>query len=272
MISSKSNEQVKFLTSLKNKKYREKYSKYIIEGIKIVGEMMDLGGIAPSESIVYSKELLENVPGGLELLDKINNSSLELVEVSKDVFSYISDTETPQGVLIVKDIHKLSDEEKKNKIIQLIDKNEKFLVLDRVSDSGNLGTIIRSAVTFGIDCIICLRGTADIYNPKVVRSTMGAIEKIGIVYIDEIEFKEISKLLIDSGYNIVGTHLHAKKYLGQLSKAKNNVFVMGNEANGMSKAIENMCTELIKIPISNAQESLNVAVATGICLYFDYVD
>lgn len=270
MINSKSNEQIKFIASLKSKKYREKYSKYIIEGVKLVGEMMDLEGVAPSESIVYSKDLLETVAGGKNLLEKIKEEKVPALEVSSEVFKYVSDTETPQGALIVKNIKHLSTEEKMAKISNIIKNNGKFLVLDKVQDAGNLGTIIRSAVTFGIDSVLCIKGTTDIYSPKVVRSTMGAIEKTNVFYVDEIEFKNITELLIDSNYNIVGTDLSAKKYLAELNKKRNIVFVMGNEANGISDYAKNLCTDLIKIPISNMQESLNVAVATGICLYFDY--
>lgn len=99
---------------------------------------------------------------------------------------------------------------------------------------------------------------------------MGAIEKVSIFYVDEQEFKNISKMLTQNNYDIVGTDLSAKKYLSELDKNKNIVFVMGNEANGISNCTKDECTQLIKIPISNMQESLNVAVATGICLYYAY--
>lgn len=139
MVNSKSNEQVKLIASLKNKKYREKYSKYVIEGVKLVGEMIDLEGILPSESIVYSKELLETVAGGKELLAKLQNENISMLEVSSDIFNYISDTETPQGVLIVKNMKSLSESEKISKVSSIIDNNGKFLVLDRIQDARKLG-------------------------------------------------------------------------------------------------------------------------------------
>lgn len=139
MVNSRSNEQVKLIASLKNKKYREKYSKYVIEGVKLVGEMIDLGGILPSESIVYSKELLETVAGGKELLAKLQNENISILEVSSDIFNYISDTETPQGVLIVKNMKCLSENEKISKIFNIIDSNGKFLVLDKIQDARKLG-------------------------------------------------------------------------------------------------------------------------------------
>lgn len=102
MINSKSNETVKMLASLKDKKHREKHLKYIVEGVKLVGEMMDLEGVTPSESIVYSADMLKQVAGGKQLLERIGKSNLHAIEVSADIFKYISDTETPQGVLCVK--------------------------------------------------------------------------------------------------------------------------------------------------------------------------
>lgn len=139
MANSKSNEQVKLIASLKNKKYREKYSKYVIEGVKLVGEMIDLEGILPSESIVYSEELLETVAGGKELLAKLQNENISMLEVSSDIFNYISDTETPQGVLIVKNIKCFTVNEKISKISSIIDNNGKLLVLDRIQDARKLG-------------------------------------------------------------------------------------------------------------------------------------
>lgn len=138
MINSKSNEQIKLIASLKSKKYREKYSKYTIEGVKLVGETMDLEGVAPSESIVYSKDLLETVAGGKNLLEKIKEEKVPTLEVSSEVFKYVSDTETPQGVLIVKNIKYPSTEEKMTKISNIIKNNGKFLVLDKVQDARKL--------------------------------------------------------------------------------------------------------------------------------------
>lgn len=270
MISSKSNETVKMLASLKDKKYREKHLKYVIEGVKLVGELMDSGGVNHSESIVYSADMLCQVAGGKQLLERIEKSNLCVIEVSTDVFKYISDTETPQGILCVKNISAISEKEKYEQISNMINAGKRFLVLDKVQDSGNLGTIVRSAVTFEIDCIICIKGTTDIYNPKVVRSTMGAVEKVKVIYLDMVQYENVTKLLKDNNYIIVSTELSAKKYLSELDYSKNIVFVMGNEANGVSDSVSQLCTEYVKIPISDNQESLNVAVATSICLYEKY--
>lgn len=270
MINSKSNEQVKMLASLKNKKYREKYLKYTIEGIKLVGEMIDSEGIAPSEFVVYSTELLFSSAGGKEVFDKVLKNGVKMVEVSKEVFEYISDTDTPQGILVVKDIKVFSQKEVMQKIIKASQENKKILILDKVSDAGNFGTIIRTAVSFGVNMIICIKGTIDLYNPKVVRSTMGAIQKIDIQYVTQDEYVKVVKILVNCGYEVVCTDLKAKKYLNGLDYTKNIAFVMGNESRGVSEKTKDICTDYVKIPMEECQESLNVAIATAICLYSGY--
>lgn len=270
MITSKSNEHVKLCISLKNKKYREKYSKYLIEGIKLVGEMIDSewGKNSSSEFIIYSPEIVENLNNGKHLLDKISNSDIKAIDVSKEIYNLITDTETPQGVAAVVNLptYNLKD------VKPNIKAQEQFLVLDKIQDAGNLGTIIRTAVTFGIKNIICIKGTVDCYSPKVVRSTMGAIQKLNLYYIDELDFINVAKELKNNGYVLVGTHLKATEYLHELKQKQNRVFVMGNEANGMSDNIAKLCDNLIKIPMEENQESLNVAIATSICLYDSYLN
>lgn len=274
MITSKSNEQVKLCVSLKNKKYREKYSKYLIEGIKLVGEMIDSewGKNSSSEFIIYSPEIVESLNNGKELLEKIKNCKVKSLDVSKEIYNLITDTETPQGVAVVVDMPTYTENEIMCKINERIQSNEQFLVLDKIQDAGNLGTIIRTAVTFGISNIICIKGTVDVYSPKVVRSTMGAIQKLNIFYVDEEAFINLSNILKDNGYILVGTHLKASEYLHELKQKQNRVFVMGNEANGMSENIKKACDELIKIPMEETQESLNVAIATSICLYDSFLN
>jgi len=274
VITSKSNEQIKLCISLKNKKYREKYSKYLIEGIKLVGEMIDSewGKNSSSEFIIYSPEIVESLNNGKELIDKIHKCKVKALDVSKEIYNLITDTETPQGVAAVVNMPTYTETEIIQNIKKSVTIGEQFLVLDKIQDAGNLGTIIRTAVTFGISNIICLKGTVDVYSPKVVRSTMGAIQKLNIFYVDEEIFINLSNILKDNGYILVGTHLKATEYLHELKQKQNRVFVMGNEANGMSENITKACDKLVKIPMEETQESLNVAIATSICLYDSYLN
>lgn len=264
MIISKSNEQIKYISSLKTKKYRDIYSKYILEGIKLVDEVSSGNNIP--ELIVYSEELLNKTAGGNELLNKLQNINTQILEVSKEIFNYLSDTVTPQGILAIVKIKKNNIETLENHILN----NESFIILDKIQDSGNLGTIIRSSVSFSITNIIATIGTTDIYSPKTIRSTMGAINKVNIWYLNEEEIVQAMQMLKQNNYEIIGTDLNTKQYLKETKIHYKTVFVTGNEANGVSEKIKEMCSKNIKIEMQATQESLNVGVATSILLYERY--
>jgi len=184
MITSKVNEKIKYINSLKNKKFRDKYNKYILEGIKLVDEHISSEGISAPEFIVLCKSLLINNVGGEKLYEKVTGSS-NVIEVDEVVFKFLTDTETPQGILVVlnKKEHSMTE------LVRSINNGEKVVVLDSISDAGNMGTIIRTAVSFNVKNIICIRGTVDIYSSKVVRSAMGALQKLNIFYLDYSEIE-----------------------------------------------------------------------------------
>ena len=266
IIVSKSNEKIKYINSLKDKKYRDKYNKYILEGIKLVDEYISLRGLSPLEFIVLSKDLLENAQGGIKLYEKLKGKE-NIIEVDRKVFEYLSDTETPQGILIVLD----KKENTLDKLTENIKLRQRVIVLDKVADAGNMGTIIRTAVSFGINNVVCLKGSVDVYSPKVIRSTMGAIEKTNIFYVNVSDMIEIQKVLNNNGYVLCGTDLKATKYLTETKPNSKIVYVLGNEANGISEEIKSLCNQYVKIPMENTQESLNVAVAAAILMYNGYV-
>lgn len=254
VITSKSNEKAKFIRSLNDKKGRQKNGCFYLEGIKVVNEVIERRGAINLRFIAYSEEILINVNGGKGILNKIKKIQNK-ISFSKDVFNTLTDTKTPQGILAVLEFT--------NELEVLNDEN--ILVLDKVQDLGNLGTIIRSADAFGIKQIICTSGTADVYSPKVLRSTMGSILREKITYIDNLQkVEELKKY----GFAIVGTTLNEKSIsIEKFDFSKKSIFVMGNEANGISKEIEKICDYFIKIPMTGNAESLNVGVATSIILY-----
>lgn len=265
VITSNSNEKIKYINSLKEKKNRDKYGKFILEGIKLVDEYMSSVDNSP-EFIVISSEILLKNSGGDKIYEKIKEYE-NLIEVNEKIFSKLSETKTPQGILIV--INK-----KKDSICDVINSlknNERALILDKISDAGNLGTIIRCAVCFGIKNIICTKGTADVYSSKVVRSTMGAIYKLNIIYMDYAELENLKNEVSKMNYIFVGTDLKAKEYINEVNPINKMIYVMGNEANGISDEIKKLCDLYVKIPIENSQESLNVAIASAIFMYDMYV-
>ena len=172
----------------------------------------------------------------------------------------MTDTVNPQGVLAVLDIP--------NYDLRNVLDDKNVLILDKVQDQGNFGTIIRSSQAFNIDVIVCTLGTADAYSPKTLRSTMGTILNTKIIYIENVE--EL-KVLKENGYKIVTTSLNTNNSSDTLDYVNNKyAFVMGNEANGVSEEVEKLSDTLVKIPMSDKVESLNVGVATSIILYEQY--
>ena len=146
-------------------------------------------------------------------------------------------------------------------------KNKNFLILDNLQDPGNMGTILRTADSLNIKQIIVSKGSADIYNLKVVRSTMGAIFRVKVIESDNLvkTVKEMKKHKI----NIYATDLSANKSIYEVNYNKSAV-IIGNEANGVSKELLDESSEKIKIPMLGKTESLNAAVATSIILYHAY--
>lgn len=262
-IVSKSNEKVKFIKSLNDKKFRSKYKAFYLEGIKVVTEILNSKEAIDIMFIAYSEDLIISSNGGSKLLYRLEKeTNIEIIKLSESIFKYITDTVNPQGILAVVKIPKYN-------IKNEIDNTESdILILDKIQDLGNLGTIIRSADAFDIRLIICNSGTADIYAPKVVRSTMGSIFRVKVIYTNEI-LENINYLKYRK-YSIVGTSLEANTYLNELDYKNKHVYILGNEANGVDKALINACDKLVKIEMESTAESLNVSVATSIILYEQY--
>lgn len=272
-INSKSNNIVKYVKSLEIKKNRIKYNTFVAEGVKIVSEMINSRGIYPFEFIVYSKELLEKGSIGKDILEYINSvedtgKTDNLYEVSSDIFEHISDTKTPQGILAVV---KMNKKDITDIVTSKSDLNTSYIILDNIQDSGNLGTIIRTANAFNIKNIICIDGTADIYSPKVIRSTMGAILSTNICYVSKIDIISSMDKLKSLGYIVVGTRLHDAVNIKEIDNISKAIFVIGNEANGLSEELEQLCDKFVKIPMEENQESLNAGVAASIVMYEKYI-
>lgn len=264
VITSKSNEKVKFIKSLNEKKFRQKNMCFYLEGIKVVDEVLKSDRAIDIMFIALSSEILNSVNGGTDFLKKVENiNNITVYDLKREIFENVVDTKTPQGVLVVLKIkeYNLDDILKSNNSVKT--KKNNILLVDKVQDAGNMGTIIRTADAFGINTILCMEGTVDIYSPKVIRSTMGSILRQKIVYIKKEELEKLK----NSDYRVVGTSLSTNMYIDELDFSKKSIFVLGNEANGMSKEVENICNELVKIKMSGNAESLNVGIAAGIILY-----
>lgn len=255
VINSKDNELIKYIKRLKEKKYRDETGKFVVEGIKLVGEA--IAEKAQIHQIVICDECEKNAEIPKKLMYEI--AKYECVYVTKKIFNRITDVTTPQGIMAII---------QKNDMAEDIDYSQDIIVaLDDIQDPGNLGTILRTVDSCNIKQILVSKKTADCYSPKVVRSTMGAIFRVKIIESDDLQktLKEIKK----HKFNIVVTSLKTDKSIYEIDYNK-KVIVIGNEANGVSQDICDIADYKVKIPMLGKTESLNASVATGIILY-EYV-
>ena len=233
MIDSLDNKKIKELTSLKIKKYRDQYGLFLVEGKHLVDEAKKSG-------------LLEEVI----LLDDEYDFDKKLI-VSEKVMKKLSFQDSLPSIMGVCKI-------KDNKLI-----GSKYLLLDGIQDPGNLGTIIRSSLAFGVDTIVLSKDSVDLYNDKVIRSTQGMIFHINIIRCDLEEV--INKIKGD--IKIIGTSLGDSTPLRSIDKLERYALIVGNEGNGVKKEILDLCDDIVRIEMNKDVESLNVGVATSIILY-----
>ena len=255
IITSKDNEIIKNIRKLKEKKYRDANNEYLIEGIKLIKEAVEEK--AKIKLIVVCEESIEDGDIDQKLLYEI--AKYDCIYVNKKVFSILTDVQNPQGILAV--IEKKNNEENINY------KEDIIVVLDGIQDPGNLGTILRTIDSVGLSQVIVSKETADSYNPKVVRSTMGAIFRVNVIESEDL--LQTLKNLKKHKYKIMATSLETNNSVYDVEYNK-KVIVIGNEANGVSKNVLEYADEKIKIPMLGKTESLNASVATSIILY-EYV-
>ena len=245
-----SKNQIKFVNSLKQKKFREEHNLFIAEGAKIVPELLN--------SPIVVKQLFATS----EFLRSHSISNLiERYEIKESELERISALSSANEVLAVCEIPKyeLNSDDLKGKLT---------LVLDDIKDPGNLGTIIRIADWFGIENIVCSHETVDSFNPKVVQASMGSISRIKVYDLDLIEF--LQQKTTDPQQPIYGALLEGNNIYSEKLSAE-GLIVIGNESKGISEEIQKLITNKISIPSfshyksgSGEAESLNAAIATSI--------
>ncbi len=255
VITSKDNELVKNIKKLKEKKFRDNNNQFIIEGIKLVAEAIEEK--ADIENIIVCEDCINNESIDKKLLYEI--ARYKCIYVTEKIFNTLSDVSNPQGILAV--INRKTDNIN-------IDYSEDFIVvLDGIQDPGNLGTILRTVDSAGLKQIVISKETADQYNPKVVRSTMGGIFRVNIVRTNNI-IKTLKEMK-DNGFEVIVTSLDTNNNIYNIQYNK-KVVVIGNEANGVSKEVQDLADKKVKIPMLGKTESLNAGVAAGIMIY-EYV-
>ena len=255
VISSKDNELVKHIKKLKDKKYRDESNEYIVEGVKLIEEAVNEN--AKIKKIVVCEDTTRTYEIPTNIMLEI--AKYEFIYVTDKIFSLITQVTNPQGIMAI--IEKSPEN-------QEIDYTQDIIVaLDDVQDPGNLGTILRTVDSIGLNQIIVSKGTADAFNAKVVRSTMGAIFRINIIEVEDL--KQAIKEMKKHRFKLMVTSLQTENSIYDIDFNK-KVIVIGNESNGVSGEIQEMADEKAKIPMLGKTESLNASVAAGIVMY-EYV-
>ncbi|MBB6218252.1 TrmH family RNA methyltransferase [Anaerosolibacter carboniphilus] len=255
-ISSPENSIVKHARQLTKRKMREQWQEYIIEGVRIIKDALE--NEKSLKKILFCDELYETA-GGEELLEELMQREILLYKIPVQLFKELSDTQNPQGIMALVSMDTYSIED-------ILSRDRGFyIILDRIQDPGNMGTIIRTADAAGADAIFITKGSVDLYNSKTIRSTMGSIFHLPILSTGNTS--EIIALLKSQGVKIITTSLEGEKYYFEVDYREMCAIIVGNEANGVQQEDIMSSDILIKIPMLGKAESLNASVAASIVMY-----
>lgn len=256
MIESAKNQVIKTIQQLKTTRGRKKANLYYLEGIKIIEEAL----ISEQKlvKVLFSQRVFETAIGK-QLMDKLEACGIQQIEIAEGIMKDLCDTETNQGIVAI--VEKNIQLEGPMKIQE---KNNRILILDQIQDPGNLGTLIRTADALGYGQIFCSKGTADLYNPKVLRSTMGSIFHVEISYYESHE--ALIEALHQQGFYILATTPEPVTDIREV-EAEKIALIIGNEGNGVSEELFQRCDLKVTIRMKGRAESLNAAMAAGICMY-----
>jgi RNA methyltransferase, TrmH family len=247
-IESVNNPKVKQWRKLLTKKERDKSESFIVEGFHLVEEALKQG-----EQIL---EIIVSDQVGLPPRWDVNSTPVTLV--TEEISKLLTETETPQGIYAICRVPSKNSE-------ILAEEGKTFLLIDAAQDPGNLGTMIRTADAAGIDAVIVGHGSVDIYNSKVLRSAQGSHFHLPII---RDNLHEWIKKLTEKNIPVYGTALEGASAYTDISSRESFALIVGNEGNGVAKDLLLSTTANLYIPIFGKSESLNVAVATGILLYY----
>lgn len=277
MITSADNKSIKYVMKLLSKaKQREEDGVFVIEGRRIFEEAcmyaadrIDTVYLAESFETANRDFLEDHMKKGAGVFAERgkNNAGngfdggFRIETVSDGVFEKMCDTVSPQGVLA---IIKRDDTNTK----EIFDKaNVKLMILDRLQDPGNLGTVLRTAEAAGFDAVVLGNDTADIYNPKVIRSTMGAIFRVPVIRPDEELSSYMKGTLKNAGIKTFAACIDGAKPYDSVSYPEKTAIIVGNEGNGICREVQDAADERIYIPMEGKTESLNAAVSAAILMY-----
>lgn len=249
-ITSKDNKIYKLCTRLASRKYRDTYGQFLVEGEKVIRDAASAG----QKLVTVLTE--EGYP-----LDE-EKYPCPCIEVEKKLFSQLAQTTTTQGIIAIVEKQTVSREEF---CIRISEKSGNVILLDRLQDPGNIGTIIRTADAAGYSGVMTIKGTADLYSPKIVRATAGSLFRMPVYAADSPD--EAVEILEAAGKTILATGFDTDLYYYDVDMKKDTGLIIGNEGNGISDELMQQAHKIIKIPMDGEIDSLNAAVAAGILMY-----
>ena len=251
-----SKEKLKELSRLKTKKGRNEKGKFLIEGLRLCETAAD--SLWPIESVLFTKSF-EQKSRGKKLLKKLLKLNADLIPLKSQALAKLSDTVTAQGIICVAKI-------KKYPVKDLGEKSLKVIVaLDGIRDPGNVGTLRRTADAFGVSAVLLSDDTVELYNPKVVRSSMGSIFHLPIL--DQVDLEKTILQLKKRKFKVFGTDVKKGKSINEVDTSGKICLLIGSEAEGLNRKLLKLSDEIIHIPTFGKAESLNAAVAGGVLMY-----
>ena len=255
MITSFTNQKVKLIRKLEQKKYRQETGLFFIEGLRTVGEAIQTR--APLQSLIIAPELLVS-DFGRSLLDHPGLREVEIIEVSAEIYHKIAHKQGPQGIGAIV-------EQKWVSLTQTdVGELDIWVALDAVSDPGNLGTIMRTADAVGSRGIILLGHSTDPFDPGAVKASMGSVFSLALVQSEWPLFYDWCK---SNRLSLVGTSDHSPADYQAISYKRPIALLMGSERHGLSAEMQAACDQMAAIPMVGRSDSLNLAVSTAIMLY-----
>ncbi|MGI6566943.1 MAG: RNA methyltransferase [Firmicutes bacterium] len=258
-LTSTQNPMVKLMRSLYTRKGRDKTGLVPVEGIRFVNEALLAAqrGVTAIEALFYEAGFDEKGPEQRALIEAAGAAASQVFCCPPALFRALTDTESPQGVAAAVTRPAFPPREASGR--------ELYLVIDRVQDPGNLGTMVRTAAAAGVHGVLCLKGTADPFNSKALRATMGAVFRIPISFYDSTQ--HLLEKLSPWGCRLIAADVEGPQYHFQADYSGCVAIVVGNEGQGIDPRLLSAATDRVRIPLAGDVESLNAAVACGIMLY-----
>lgn len=255
IVESISNPIIKKALSLQLRKNRKKHQQFLLEGIRGIQDMVSE---SPGIDVIFYEKKIESLQSGENLLYSSEKAGIELIQVTDSVMKKMTDTENPQGAIAI--VHKpVYDLE------EVIRKSQNILLLDRIQDPGNMGTLIRSAEAAGFNAVMMTTGSTDPFSAKCIRAATGAVFHLPVFELQDTE-KTWEKLR-EYQYQIIGAALERGVVYTSITYKSPMVLVIGNEAKGIQPELLEMMDGAVTIPMKGKTQSLNAAIAGSVLMF-----